>query len=342
MHELIALAIVAAIVIIPLAVARGIRFRWPDFASQTGALTVADSARLSQDVLMQGVYESVLDVSDLALVLPYIHIVGNALTYNREVTPGSVLWRAPLATWSEDTSQFEQVTTPLKIVGGDADVDSFLAQSRSNVNDIRATIIMLKARAQYHEWERAMVHGSGAGDECQGLATLIAANPAQELDAGAIAPNDELDLVKLDLLIDTVRGGKPDVLLMNRRARRWLKELRRRASSTLDTMEMFGRRIDSYDGIPIAVDDYISDTETKGGGTTETSIYALRLGEENAGFAAIYNGGETGEIIQIEDIGTLETKDAKRARVKSYVNTVLFDERSAARLYGLTGIAALT
>ena len=48
------------------------------------ALTLAEGAKLSNDVLQQGVIETVINDSPVLQRLPFVEIVGNGLTYNRE------------------------------------------------------------------------------------------------------------------------------------------------------------------------------------------------------------------------------------------------------------------
>ena len=48
------------------------------------ALTLAEGAKLSNDVVLQGVVETVVKESPVLDVLPFIEMLGNALTYNRE------------------------------------------------------------------------------------------------------------------------------------------------------------------------------------------------------------------------------------------------------------------
>ena len=74
----------------------------------------------------------------------------------------------------------------------------------------------------------------------------------------------------------------------------------------------------------------------KTGGAT-SSIFALRFGEAD-GFAMGYGGPSP---IQLETIGTLETKDATRYRVKSYCTPLLFSTLAVARLDGITDVAAV-
>jgi hypothetical protein len=48
------------------------------------ALTLAEAAKLSNDVVVQGVIETVVKESRVLDLLPFVDVAGNALTYNRE------------------------------------------------------------------------------------------------------------------------------------------------------------------------------------------------------------------------------------------------------------------
>ena len=117
------------------------------------ALTLAEAAKLSNDVVLQGVIETVVKESRVLDLVPFVEITGNALTYNRENTLPSAAFFDVGDTWSESTPTFTQVSASLKILGGDADVDQYIATTRSNVQDIEAAVLELKAKAVAHEFE---------------------------------------------------------------------------------------------------------------------------------------------------------------------------------------------
>jgi hypothetical protein len=48
------------------------------------ALTLAEAAKLSNDILLSGVVETIIKDSPILQRMPFIEIVGNGLTYNRE------------------------------------------------------------------------------------------------------------------------------------------------------------------------------------------------------------------------------------------------------------------
>ena len=66
-------------------------------------------------------------------------------------------------------------------------------------------------------------------------------------------------------------------------------------------------------GIPLVVDEFVSDTQTKGSsGAVCSSVYCVKLGQ-GVGAMGLEHGG-----IQVERVGELETKDATRHRIKWY------------------------
>ena len=83
------------------------------------ALTLAEAAKLSNDVLVAGVVETIVKDSPILQRMPFIEIVGNGLTYNREATAPSAAFFDVGDTWTESTPTFTQLTVALKIMGGD-------------------------------------------------------------------------------------------------------------------------------------------------------------------------------------------------------------------------------
>lgn len=111
-----------------------------------------------------------------------------------------------------------------------------------------------------------------------------------------------------------------------------MKQLRRNAGNVIEVeIDQFGRRVEFYDGIPLVVDDFILDNRTVGTSTGIcSSIYAVQFGY-GRGILGIHNGG-----VQIEEVGSLETRDATRRRVKWYAAIVSFRDIASAALEGIT------
>lgn len=293
------------------------------------AMTKVESAKLTQDLLLRGVVETVVKESQLLQLLPFLEVTGTAVTYNREATMPAAAFYDVGDTWAEATPTFTQVTAGLKILGGDADVDNFLQATYATPHDIEAEAIASRAKAVAHAYTSAFYNGDSAVDtkSFDGLTKAIPAG--QTLAAGANGGQLTLDLV--DQVIDLVKPGKPDALLISKRTRRKLSALRRASGNLLETdVNAFGQRALFYDGIPLVVDEFISDTQTKGtSGAVCSSMYALKFGQ-GVGVMGLEHGG-----IQVERVGELETKDATRTRIKWYAGLAVFSELGVARLEGI-------
>ncbi|MFH1002853.1 MAG: phage major capsid protein [Chloroflexota bacterium] len=239
----------------------------------------------------------------------------------------------------ESTPTFEQKTANLKIMGGDADVDNFLKSTRSNVQDLEVAVVELKAKALRDNFEETFIYGDASASPKQydGIRHLIdTTTPGSQLIAMGAA-GATLTLSKLDELIDAVAGGKPDMLLMSRRSRRKINALVRAAGGMMDAdRDTWGNFIQLWDGVPIGVSDWILDTHTMAtsvetgttGGNCST-IYALQFGE--GALCGLTGPGH----LTVETIGSLESKDATRTRIKWYVSLALFSSVKAAALIGV-------
>ncbi len=292
------------------------------------ALTLIDASRLTTDTLLAGVIEAIVQESPVLQRLPFIEIVGNGLTYNRENVPPTADFYDVGDDWDESTPTFTQATATLRILGGDADIDNFLKATRSNLQDLEAAVVHLKAKAVQALFDDTFINGDATANprSFDGLDRLC--DPSQEVSMGTNGAT--LTLEKLDELIDRVRGGKPDLLLMSRRSRRTLNEIARLSGGFLEAdRDEFGRMVQYYDGIPIGINDYIADDQAVGSSSDCSTIYAMQFGEGGlAGLTA--PGGLT-----VERVGSLETKDATRIRVKWYAGLALFNSVKLARLTGV-------
>jgi HK97 family phage major capsid protein len=294
------------------------------------ALTKTEAAKLTNDMLLRGVIETVVKESQILQFLPFMEVTGTTVTYNREATMPATSFYDVGDTWSEASPTFTQATAKLSILGGDADVDNFLQATYADPNDLEAEVIASRAKSVAHKFSETFVTGdvSANSKSFDGLANLVSAGQTLSMGTNGGA----LTLDKMDELIDAVKPGRPDLLLMSKRTRRKLSSLRRSSGNLLETdIDAFGRRALFYDGIPLIVDDFVPDDEDQGTATDQcSSIYALKFGQ-GAGLLGLEHGG-----IQIEQVGELETTDATRWRIKWYAGLALFSELGAARLQGIT------
>jgi len=303
------------------------------------ALTLAEASKLSNDMLLEGVVETIVKDSPVLQKLPFIEIVGDGLTYNQEKTLPTIDFYDVGDTWAESTPTFDQKTAHLKIMGGDADVDNFLKTTRSNIQDLEAAVVELKAKALRDKFQETLVYGDATANPKQfdGLRKLIDTESAGDQLIAAGASGATLTLSMLDELIDAVKGGKPDILLMSRRSRRKINALVRASGGMMETdRDNWGNFVQFWDGIAVGVNDWILDThvlsgsvETATTGGSCSTIYALQMGE-----GALCGLTAPGQLT-VEPIGSLETKDASRTRIKWYVSLALFSSIKAAALIGV-------
>jgi len=305
------------------------------------ALTLSESAKLSQNNLIRGIVEELIKASPLIARYPFEELVGNALAINREDSDnmGSVSFRPVDGIWTESTAKFTQVTFPLKVLGGDADVPNLIQASRSNLNDQMAAQVKVKTKLMAHEFDHEAIYGVAASTNgFDGLHTLVAS--AMQVHAGSSSTGAKLTEALLDQLVDLIPDGPPDILLMNKNIRRRLAQHLRLKGSYATARDDYGRMNMVWGDIPIIVTDWLTQTETiasdaysaETGGAT-SSIFAIRFGSGD-GLVGIQNGG-----IQTEYWDKLESKDASRVRIKWYVSQALYSTKALARLDGLTDVS---
>jgi len=140
------------------------------------AITLTEAAKLSTDILLTGIMETIVKDSPVLQRLPFIEVVGNGLTYNRELTLPVVAWYDENASWGAETAPtFTKVTAGLEILGANADVDNFIKATRSNIQDVEAAVIELNAKAIRHEFEKTFIDGLGTSGskDFAGLDALV-------------------------------------------------------------------------------------------------------------------------------------------------------------------------
>ena len=311
------------------------------------ALTLAQAAVLSQNDLQRGVLETFVQESPVLDRIPLLGINGNAYAYNEESTLPGVEFRAVNAAYAESTGTVNQRTESLVILGGDADVDTFIQQTRSNLNDQRATQTRMKVKAASYKYQDTFINGDVAVDAnaFDGLKKRLTG--AQLVDAGAVSTgpisggNDFFD--RLDDLISRV-SGDVDALYMNKAIRAKIMSSGRRLGGTDWVMYNFSdgaviKRIPTYNGIPMLDigtkadgTDIITLTEPAGGATppsNTSSIYAVNFGEDegDAGVTGLTNGG-----VQVKDLGEIDAKPVYRTRIEFFCGLAVFGGKGAARL----------
>lgn len=313
------------------------------------AVTLAQAALASTDDLQRGVIETFVMESPVLDRLPLMPIEGNSYAYNKEGTLPGVAFRGVNEAYVESTGTINQASEGLVIMGGDADVDRFIQQTRSNINDQRAIQTAMKVKAAAYKFQSAFFNGDVAVDPkgFDGLkkrligAQVISAgtNGVPVLGNGASDSQDFFDL--LDGLLAQVPGLNEanGALYANRNVRAKIKSAGRRIGGVEMVKEdMTGKRVLMWNGVPVLdpgadpTGAQILGNETQGTASDASSIYAVKFGEDEGdqGVTGLTNGG-----VMVDDLGMLQEKAAYRTRIEFYCGLALFSGKAAARLTGV-------
>lgn len=318
------------------------------------AITLAEAAKLSTDSLQRGVLETFVQESPILDRIPFLSIEGNSYAYNEEAMLPGVEFRNVNEAYSESTGTVNQKSEKLVILGGDADVDRFIQQTRSNLNDQRATQTAMKVKAISYKFQDTFFNGDTATDpkSFDGLKKRLtgsqvispAATGLKVLGDGGADVHAFLD--KLDELLAAVRGinATNGAIYMNSAIMgKFRSALRHISYDTTLQQDIAGKRALMWNGIPVLdagteTDGsmVLSQDETFGDGdaalTNTSSIYAVKFGssEGDQAVTGLTNGG-----VMVEDLGQLQEKPAYRTRVEFYCGVGVFGGHAAARLNGV-------
>jgi len=293
-------------------------------------LQLIDAKILSKDMLQSGIVDTIIRESSVLSVLPFQTIEGNAYTYTVEKALPTVAFRAVNEAYTSSEAQFEQRSENLVILGGDVEMDRFIIQTLSNVNNQMAVQINEKAKAIANTFSKTFFKGSKAvnAKEFDGLDVRIAGTE-QELDYTTDATGETVDAKMLDglnLLLDTVRGGA-DVIFLNKRSKRKLLALLQKSDHYIESgSDQFGRPVTSYAGVPLlTVENEI---------LADTDLYAVKFGSYTH-VSGLTNGG-----VQVRRLGETSAKAVEVTRIEFFCGLAQFNPYSSARMknYGVAAI----
>ena len=256
--------------------------------------TLTQYQYLDVDAILSGVADWLVKESPILGILPQKPIQGNSFKYNISLTLPAANWVATGQQLSESTGTFEQRSTDIFTLIQDALTDKG-AIAMNSTQDPELIDMQLAAQAMAHEWEKTFIHGQtttgSTAKQFKGLLRMIAefesasttdldgatagggGNNSQVLAANATT--GALSMALMDELIDMVKPGKPQLLLMSRLSRRRLNALQRasgNAGMQMGQSDLFGKFMDMYDGIPILVSDWLVDNVPDNDGSSVLAI----------------------------------------------------------------------
>lgn len=286
-------------------------------------LNLVEASKLSQDMLQKGVILTMATNSPVLEKLPFMEIVGNGYSYNLVDELPSVGFREVNTGYTESGATVSRETEHLVILGGDVDVDLFIAKTRGNINDVRALQTELKAKATAKAFEKNFFNGDTSKDAngFDGLLVRLGKGKGTKIDgtidiSTSAKTNASLNL--LNELLDAVDGGA-DVLYMDKATRRKIMALLQTSGHYIEQgQDAFGRMVSKYGDVEIrAVEDGLCPTDT---------IFAVKFGVEQY-ISGLTNGG-----VQVMDLGQLDTKPCYRTRIEFYCGLAVFHPKAFAVL----------
>jgi hypothetical protein len=313
--------------------------------------SLAEVQKLVTDRLLAGIVQEIIEEGQLLPVLPVTQLDAKSLVYNREGTlPTAGFYDIGEEIPSEAQATMTQVTVTLKRIIGQWDLDNFIRDTYRDPNDIEAQAVSMARKGVMRFAEDRIIYGNNTSNakEFNGLQALVPAS--QRINQGSAATGAALSLANLDLLIDSVKGGPPDRLVMTFEIFRRISASGRGGTTNFPLLWMMENRpnvagwVEGYRGIPIVRSDYITQTETisagdfaaKTGGATST-IFAYRAGSVEMGGLTLLAGNPMFENLRI----ILENKDAERFRLKWYPALALGSTKSLACIDGITNVAVV-
>jgi len=304
------------------------------------ALTLIEMSKVAlgrDEVIKSSIMEYFASGSELLSVLPFETIVGNAISFNRELTLPNVGFRSVNEAFLESTGEVQKVTESLAISGGDIDVDRFLVETGGpGQRDVQE---QLKAKAIALNITKNLIKGDAAADP-----EAFDGFQRRCLSGDNLVPNHAtvaqgMFLTSLDEAIDNVE--MPTHLLMNKTMKRRFAEAARDTAVggyiTYDPNEL-GMPIMRYAGLPIITVDK-DETNTgimlfneadNAGGAVGSSIYVLSLTDD--GVVGLQGGGG----MDVRDMGEIDTAPVYRTRVEWYIGMAIYRARAITRLWGFT------
>jgi len=303
--------------------------------------TLAELTKFVQDDLVRGVAEDIITVNPWFQFMPMDGYSGDGVTVNRENALGDAgLYSVGDSITHRTPSTATATTFTASKIIGQVDMDGLVqAQGSSDGVDMSAQEISSKSKTIGRTFQNQVAVGDGSSPNMNSLHSLCDSSQYTTASAG-----QALTFALIDELLDLViaKDGEVDFIVAHRSMLRKYKALYRALGGAAPTDVItlpngLKRTVLMYDGIPLFRNDYITITETANGAATTTgaltSLYAgcWDDGSRKLGVSAIYPEGVPAGI-QVESVGTSETKDEVIHRIKWYVNFAQFNRRGLARL----------
>lgn len=293
-------------------------------------ISLAQSARMTNDVLQAGVIEVLATESKLLQLLPFMNVQGSGYTYNIEKNLGNAQFRKVNGGYNYGAIETIPITERIVILGDEAIVDTYQIAVESDVNNLMAIEVALRTKAIAHKFEKCFIDGGKAAGS--GVPSESAANefvgilpryteaspaniPAAALPlytAQVITKTEDL-IGDLDTLLDMVAGGA-DALIMNKKTRR---QLTAKGRAFCDYRQgEFGTQFLQYGGVDVV--------DLDGELLADDIIIAAKFGAKEA-VCGLQNGG-----VRVTALGEMESQPQLKTRIEWFVGLAVFNPKAVA------------
>ena len=293
-------------------------------------ISLAQSARMTNDVLQAGVIEVLATESKLLQLLPFMNVQGSGYTYNIEKNLGNAQFRKVNGGYNYGAIETIPVTERIVILGDEAIVDTYQIAVESDVNNLMAIEVALRTKAIAHKFEKCFIDGgkaAGSGvpsesvaNEFVGILTRYTEATPANIPAAAlplytaqvITKTDDL-IADLDTLLDMVAGGA-DALIMNKKTRR---QLTAKGRAFCDYRQgEFGTQFLQYGGVDVV--------DIDGDLLADDIIIAAKFGAKEA-VCGLQNGG-----VRVTALGEMESQPQLKTRIEWFVGLAVFNPKAVA------------
>lgn len=188
-----------------------------------------------------------------------------------------------------------------------------------------------------------LVWVTSTSNEPDGLEKLV---PSSQIIASTGANGDALTFDVMDQLIDEKVKVRENLYFFgNSKLKRKFLALMRNLGGTAPkdvAIPGINRPVPTYRGIPFLQNDWIASTESKGSGTTLSSLYLGSMSHDEGFYAGVGQAGERALFdgdprripimgVRIRSLGELEDKEFDRMRVTMYAAFALGSELAVGR-----------
>lgn len=306
------------------------------------AITVGEAKKVTKDTARQGILEIIEQNAPIISELPWTPVDTMEYVFFKEGELPSTASRNINAGYTPSTGSIEKIGIPLKIIGGEFDIDQFLLDQAGDIDDLFGRQMALRQKANAFHVEELIFEGNSltTPSAFDGLSTLIQGG---QLDIHS-ATGAAISLAALERILDLVPGATH--IFMNRTLRTDLMGILNDASTSsghprisYSGLDAIGKPIEVYNAARIMVVERMDDGSTilgfdedPGDTTSDTaSIYVCRIAQD--AFHGVQ--GKRGPTDQ-RSIGEDWDEPRQKGRAEWYVNIAIEHPRCVCRSYGYT------